>query len=108
MGEGKPVGGDAETSGLAKFPVGRFGQICLLSQGPGQGSLLPTTRMLEHCQEIGKQKKSRLPSHRGGAQSAGLGGSLSHEAPAIVPPHKNIYQCYKAIPPIVYPMPGVP
>lgn len=92
MREGKPGGGDAETSGLAKFPVGRFGQICLLSQGPGQGALLPTTRMLEHCQEIGKQKKSRSPSHRGETQSPGLGGPLSHAAPATVSPHKNVYQ----------------
>lgn len=39
-GVGQARGGAAETSALAKLPVGRFGQACLPSQGPGQGALL--------------------------------------------------------------------
>lgn len=58
-GVGQARGGAAETSALAKFPVGRFGQACLLSQGPGQGALL-STRMLERCQETEMQKGNWL------------------------------------------------
>lgn len=83
MREGKPGGKAAETSGLAKFPVGGdLARFVCRPRNWGKGPSSPLPGCWSTARKLGsKRKADRLHiGVSGGAQSAGLGGSPPHGA----------------------------